>query len=200
MLRVEALVTRAGRAPLSFEVARGRCVGLLGTTAEDVSRVLLAAAALSRPVSGRVMIDDIDTVREPDSVRRRVAVTRPRCVTDRLRLREYLDTVARARRSTGTTLRASVAETLQRLALDGARTLTSPAARAEAALAASLMPSVGLVVLNEPLAHVSSDTRTRAIEWIRALANEPVAVLIGGREERDLRAVSHTVIAMETAR
>ena len=96
MLRVEALVTRAGRAPLSFDVARGRCVGLLGTNAEDVSRVLLAAATLSRPVSGRVMIDDIDTVREPDSVRRRVAVTRPRCVNDRLRLREYLDTVARA--------------------------------------------------------------------------------------------------------
>lgn len=200
MLRVESVSMRAGRAPLTFDVPHGRCLGLLSASAEDTSRLLLAAAGMARPLTGRVLISDVDSLTATDASRHRVAITRPQCVDPRLLLREYLDTVSRARRDAGVAPRASTAEVLQRLALNGARALDSSAARAEAALAAALLPAVDLVILDEAFAHVSADTRTRAIEWIRALADEPVAVLIGGREERDLRAVSHTVISMEAAR
>lgn len=200
MLRAEQLAMSGGRAPISFAVERGRCLGLLGPTPQHTSHLLLACAALARPVSGRVLINDTDTAANPEAARRQVAVARTQCVDERLHLREYLRAVARGRRAAGTTLRLSVTEMLARLDLDGARALSSPEAQAEAAIAAALLPAVGLVVLDEPFAHLRSETRVRAIEWIRALAADSAAVVIGGREERDLRAVSHTVVATEPAR
>lgn len=198
MLRADQLSVAGSGAPLSFEVAPGRCFGLLGRSADHTSRVLLAVAALMRPSAGAVTIGGLDTVRNTEAARRRVAMTRTPCLDARLRLREYLTTVAHARRLGGTASRGSVDLVMERLALDGALRLASPLARASAALAAALMPAVGLVVLDEPFRHVSADTRARAIEWIRSLSTGSVAVVIGGREEGDLRAVSHTVISLSS--
>ncbi len=193
MLRVEGVPVAAGRGPLSFDVPAGRCIGIQGRSPAEISRFLLAAAGLARPVGGRVLIDGRDPSQDPAATRRHVAITRRGSIDARLRLSEYLTTVAGARRATGTIARVPVTALLERLALNGARALSTTEARAEAALGAALLPSVGLVILDEPFANVSADTRARAIEWIRALADEPVAVLIGGLEERDLRTVGHTV-------
>ena len=196
MLRAEDLTVAAGRPLVSFDVTAGRCLGLLGPSAPDISRLLLTAAGLCRPVTGTVHIDGLDTVTQPADARRGVAINRRSAMDQRLRLAEYLRTVARVRRD----VRTSADAAIERLGLNGTRRLNTAQARAEAALAAALLPAVGLIVLDEPFADLSEDTRTRAIDWIRALAVDPVAIVIGGREERDLRAVSHLVITLESPR
>jgi ABC-type multidrug transport system ATPase subunit len=200
MLLVDQVSVVRGGTPRSFEVAAGHCLGLLGPSPDHTSRWMLTSAGLMRPLTGSVRIGDSETTRDREVARRRMAITRPQSVDTRLRMQEYLHTVAQARRASGTLARAPVAAVIDRLGLDGACRLTSPAARAEASLAAALLPAVGLVILDEPFAQIRPETRRLAIEWIRALATDAVAVLIGGREERDLRAVSHTVISTEPAR
>lgn len=199
MLIVDQVAVVRGAAPVSFDVAAGRCLGLLGPSPDHTSRWLLTAAGVMRPLTGSVRIGGTETTRDHDTARRRMALTRPQSVDAHLRLHEYLHTVAQARLASGTHARAPVATVIDRLGLDGACRLTSPTARAEASLAAALLPAVGLVILDEPFAQVRAETRRLAIDWIRALATDAVAVLIGGREERDLRAVSHTVLSNEPA-
>jgi ABC-type multidrug transport system ATPase subunit len=199
-LRVEGLLAAGGSAPLTFEVSRGRCLGLLGASALGTSRLLQTVAALEKPATGRVTIADIDVRLDPDAARRHVAIMRRSCIDSGLRLHEYLSAVSHARKASGFSARASVSTVIERLALNRARSLSSPAARSEAALAAALLPAVGLVLLDEPFRDLSDETRARAIEWIRALAQETVAVVIAGPTERDLRAVSHTVVSVEASK
>lgn len=200
ILRADGLSAADGRAPLTFEVASGRCLGLLSTSPRYTSSLLQAAAGLTKPVTGRVTIAGIDVRENPEAARRHVAITRRDCVSGQLRLHEYLSAVSQARQAMGCGSRASVPAVIGRLGLDRSRILSSPAANAEAALAAALLPAVSLVLLDEPFRDVSDETRARAIEWIRALAAEPVAVVIGGSAESDLRAVSHVVVRVEPAR
>lgn len=200
MLRVESLTVTPKYTPLTFDVASGECLGLLGFSATHTSRLLVTVAGLARPLSGSVLIDGVDVIDGSATARRQLAITRTPCVPVQLRLREYLQTVIDSRRSHGMPSRTTAAAALERLRLDGGRMLSTPAARSEAALAAAILPSARLVILDEPFHAVSADTRTAAIEWIRALAADSVGVLIGGREERDVRAVSHTVISTGRAR
>jgi len=200
ILRADGVTAAGGHAPLTFEVGSGRCLGVLSTSPRDTSRLLLTSAGLIKPLTGRVTIAGIDAVQSPDAARRHVAITRRDCIDSRLRLDEYLSAVSQARRAMGLPSRASVPAVVDRLGLDRSKRLSSAVARAEAALAAALMPGVSLVVLDEPFRDISDETRTRAIEWIRTLAAEAVAVVIGSRVERDVRSVSHTVMSVEPAR
>lgn len=199
MLRVEAVPPFVGAPPLTFEVGPGRCTGLLGRSA-DVSHLLMAACALARPSGGRVMVEDLDTRTHAARARQRLAASLSDGCDRRLTVREYLTAVAEARAATGTPARCTVETLIDRLGLAGHHRLTGAATVAATALAAALLPTVSVLVLIDPFSQLDPDVRIRGIESVKELAKHSTAVLIGSAEERDVRAVSHAVIAVGASR
>ncbi|TAK15265.1 MAG: hypothetical protein EPO35_07950 [Acidobacteria bacterium] len=184
MLRVEGLPIRAGGPALTFDVADGRCVGLLGADVPALLRLAETLAGLRTPLVGRVWIDG------PASI------CLARAAHPRTTLGEHVGTIGAARGLT----RSTVDEGIARLGLTGNMPLTTPSARAAAALLGALIAGRGVLVLHDPFANLDAGVRAKAIDWIRALAAAPTSIVITGADERDVRAVSHSVIEIEAGR
>jgi ABC-2 type transport system ATP-binding protein len=189
MLRVDGLSAAPGDAPLSFDIPNGQAVGLLGSDAAALSRIVGTIAGLRAPTAGSIRIDDIDVLRDPNRARSALSFCLPRAAHDRTSLREHLAVVAASRAR-----RVEANAGIRRLGLDPQLRLNTPSSRAAAGLLAALLPDVPVVILHEPFRDVAEDTRTKAIDWIRSLAAAGTCVLVLGSQERDLRAVCHTVL------
>lgn len=187
MLRVEA-VTAGSAAPLTFEIGAGRSVGVLSRDLAGLLHFAECAAGMRVPSSGRVLIGELDVHREPERARRLIAVNLSRASHPLSTLGEHLQPVVAAR-----ALRGSVADGLARLGLASRMRLNTKQSQSAAALAAALIPNAQVVVLHDPFRHLDDATRTKAIEWIRSLT-ESTSILITGDTERDVRAVSHSVL------
>ena len=191
MLRGEGLVISAGTPALTFDVPDGRCLGFLSFDVSTLLHVAECAAGISAPFAGRVLVGDLDVVRDGDRARPRIAVGLARTAHRLTSLGEHAAAVARSRRT-----RASAADGIARLGLDGRTRLDTPSAQAAAALVAALLPDAPAVVLHDPFRHLDDGVRSKAIEWIRSLPEFGTSVLVTGTEERDVRAVSHAVIEL----
>lgn len=186
MLRVEGLPVSAGGPALTFDVPDGRCVGLLGRDATLLLHLAETLAGLRVPRAGRVLVDE----------RRHMSICLPRAVDPRTTLGEHVGTIAGARGLA----RKHVDEGIARLGLVRHLPLTTPAARAAAALLGALVAGTRVVVLHDPFADLDAAVRAKAIDWIRALAGSRTSIVITGADERDVRAVSHSVIDVEAGR
>jgi ABC-type multidrug transport system ATPase subunit len=195
MLRVEGVPAIAGGPGFSFAVPAGASLGLLGVNAAVLQRFSETLAGLRMPLAGRVLINDLDSVRDCAGVRARVSMCMPRAAHARVTLLEHLRLIAAVR----VKLRLPVADVLARLALDPHTRLTDPGARGAAALAGALLPDSSLVILHDPFAGLSEPTRRAAIEWIRSLAATSTAVITTGTDEGSVRAISQSVIPLESA-
>lgn len=191
MLRVEGVPI--ADQTLTFDASPGRCLGILYADRTRLETTAETLAGLRPPSAGRVTIDDLDTIRDAVRVRARVTIALPRVAAHTTSLTEHLSVVAAVRGP----VRLTVAAACARLGVPGDLRLSTPRARAVAALIAALLPEkVGLVVLHEPFLDFDDATRTKAIDWIRALDSTSTAVVITSTRERDVRAVSHTVLEL----
>ncbi|MBL0389475.1 ATP-binding cassette domain-containing protein [Tumebacillus sp. ITR2] len=59
---------------LSFEVGRGEVVGLLGENGAGKTTTLRMISTVLTPTEGRIVVDDLDTVKRPEDVRRRIGI------------------------------------------------------------------------------------------------------------------------------
>ena len=193
MLRVEGLPCPGGT--LTFEVAPGQCLGLWSHGADDLAPVSQMIAALRSAAPGRVAIDRWDSERDAAQFRAAVSVYLPKAADRRSTALEHVHAIARVRGS-----RDSAAAALRRLHISPDAPMASAAVRSGAALAAVLVSGAPVLVLHEPFTELSHDTRGSAIEWILALARTTTSIVVSGREERDLRAVSTLVIKVGATR
>lgn len=195
MLRVEGLMPTAGGTALTFDIPNGRCVGLLGKDLGALRQIADCVCGIRVPVAGRILIDDLDIQRDQDRARLQIAVNFSRTAHRLTTLGEHARTIAGTRPS-----RATVAAAMSRLGLDAKMRLAAPSARAAAALIAALLPTAALIVLHDPFEDLENDVREKAIAWIRSLSDSGTALLFTGTEERDVRAVSHSVIELGAGR
>lgn len=195
MLRVERLTAGAAGAALTFDVPHGKCVGLLGRDAVTLLHLAECVCGIRVPATGRVLIDDLDVLRDHERTRVRIAVTLARAAHSLTSLGEHATTMAATRRP-----RMKAADAIARLGLRAEMRLNTPAAKSAAALVGALIPDASLVILHDPFQELSDDTRAKAIEWIRSLAASETSFLMMGTEERDVRAVSHSVIEIGAGR
>ncbi len=196
MLRVEGLTGRPSGPTLTFDVPDGRCIGLLGRDEPVLRSVAELISGLRAPSHGHVFIDGLDTVRDASRTHALVTCTISRAAHRLTSVIEHVSAVAGGRGR----LRTSVTDGIARLGLDAKMRLSSPAARSAASLVAALVPDASVIVLHDPFKDLDDDTRAKAIAWIRALGESRAAIVVTGTEERDVRAVSHTVIDLEAGR
>jgi len=193
-LRVEGLPV-GGTSALTFDVKDGQCAGLLGRDLAALRDVTDAIGGLRVPGAGRILIDDRDILADRDRTLRETAVAIARAAHPSTTLGEHAGTIASARKT-----RMTAADGIARLGLLPRMRLNTPAARAAASLIGALIADARVIVLHDPFRDLASDTREKAIAWIRSLAGSDVAVVITGSEERDVRAVSHLVIDVGAGR
>jgi len=195
VLRVEGLSAEAAEKPLTFDVAAGCCVGLLGRDLDALSRIARALSGLRQPSAGRVLIDTVDVHRDEQS-RSLISVCLPRAAHHATTIGEHLSTIASARGHA----RLSVADAIARLGVDPRARLNSAAARSAAALLAALITETSVAVLHDPFAGLTDTVRRNAIEWIRSLSDSRTSFVMTGTEERDVRSVSRLVIEIGARR
>ena len=195
MLRVEELSAGAADTPLTFDVAAGHCVGLLGRDATALRRIAEALGGMRPPAAGRVLIDTVDLLHN-EQRRSHVSVCLPRAAHRLTTLGEHLSTIASTRGRT----RLPVADAIARLGLDPRARLTTAAAQSAAALLGALIAETSVAVLHDPFNGLTEAVRRNAIEWIHSLSNSRTSFVMTGTEERDVRSVSHSVIEIGARR
>ncbi len=195
MLRVEGLTVAASGPALSFDAPAGQCTGLLGSDAAVLLRFSEAICGIRAPIAGRVLVGGADILSD-NRARSQLSVCLARATNRFTNIREHVAAVVAARGS----LRLPAADGMSRLGVDPRARLDTSAARSAAALLAALIPAANVAVLHEPFAGMDTNVRQNAIDWIRSLSGTPAAIVIIGGEERDVRAVSHSVVSVGAGR
>lgn len=141
--------------PVSFEIADGESVGFLGLNGAGKTTALRIFACDLRPSSGTVAVGDIDAVRTPHEVRKRIGFLpeNPPVYTD-MQVEDYLSFAGRIRGMGASKIKRRLPEVLEVTALGEVRgeligTL-SHGFRQRVGVAQAIMHEPQLLILDEP--------------------------------------------------
>jgi ABC-2 type transport system ATP-binding protein len=180
VLRVRRLVKRypGSAAPalngLDFAVHPGECFGLLGPNGAGKTTAISVICTLLRPTSGSVEVCGIDAQRDPVAVRRVIGLA-PQDVAlyPSLTARENLEYFGRLCGLSGRTLRSRIEECLALVGLEDTsekRVSTfSGGMRRRANLAAAILHSPRVLLLDEPTVGIDAQSRNLILDNLRAL-------------------------------
>lgn len=186
MISVEHITRRYGTfeavSDLSFEIARGEVVGLLGLNGAGKTTTMRMLTGYLPPTSGRVRIADHDVVQESLAVRRRlgylaegVPLYKEHRVIEMLTFQGRL--FGLGRRAT----KSRAEEVLRRVGLEGrARSLIgslSKGMRQRVGIAVALLPAPEVLILDEPTSGLDPLQRVGVRELIVELAADRTVIL-----------------------
>ncbi|GHK03298.1 daunorubicin resistance protein DrrA family ABC transporter ATP-binding protein [Streptomyces sp. Y2F8-2] len=162
-------------------MAQGTVCGLLGPNGAGKTTAVRLLTTLLRPDAGSARVAGHDLLREPDAVRRRIAVTGQYASLDGdLTGRQNLRLFARLHRVRGPAERAG--ELLERFGLTEAAdrpvSTYSGGMRRRLDLAASLVHRPDVLFLDEPTTGLDPAGRNRIWEAVRALKEQGTTVLL----------------------
>jgi ABC-2 type transport system ATP-binding protein len=168
---------------VSFAVAKGEILGLLGVNGAGKSTLVRILSTLLRPDSGTVGIAGHDVLREADAVRRSIGVAQQEMGLDESRpVRSVLDLHARLYGLSRRDGALRIEELLEGLRLQGVanrriRSL-SGGMRRKVDLALALVHGPPVVFLDEPTFGMDPPSRLEFWEQIRSLREEGATILL----------------------
>ncbi|MFN2537501.1 MAG: ATP-binding cassette domain-containing protein [Mycobacteriales bacterium] len=168
---------------LDLEVPRGTVLALLGPNGAGKTTTVRMLATLTAPTSGRAVVCGHDVVTDGEQVRRALSLTGQfAALEDNLSCRENLVLMARLRGYGRSDARATAHRLIERFDIgefaDKLVKAVSGGQRRRTDLAASLVTTPELLVLDEPTTGL--DPRSRQDVWssVRELVAEGVTVLL----------------------
>ena len=208
-IETEGLTKRFGEftavADLDLRVDTGTVVSLLGPNGAGKTTTVRVLATLSRPDSGSARVAGHDVVQDAAQVRRLISLTGQFAALDKhLTARENLVLMARLR---GRTRRESADVTerlIDRFAIEEFRNRLvknlSGGERRRVDLAASLIDTPHVLVLDEPTTGL--DPRSRQVVWstIRSLVDEGVTLLLTTQYLEEADALADRVVLIDRGR
>jgi len=204
-LVIDALTRRFGTvtavSALSLEVRAGEIVGFLGANGAGKTTTLRCASGLLAPDQGRIEVAGADLEREPRVAKARLGLVPDRpFLYERLSAREFLAFVAAlydlpadaaARRAEDLLTRLALAEHADRT-IEG----YSLGMRQKTAIAAALLHSPPLLLLDEPLNGLDPLVRAETIALFRTLAREGRHVIVSTHILHEVDMISDQVILL----
>ena len=160
---------------VSFEVAAGEVLGLLGPNGSGKTTILRILTGYLRPSAGRVSVAGVDTAAAPLEARRRIGyVPEDVPLYDWMRVTEFLGFMARIKRGPGGDAGRAVDEVVERLALGEVARVAigklSRGFRQRVGIAQALLGQPELLVLDEPTNGLDPRQIIEVRQLIRALA------------------------------
>ena len=203
VVHLHAAVSLLGRFPAlagaDFDVAAGEVVLVQGPNGAGKTTLLRACAGLVPVVDGEASVLGHDLRRDRRSVRRHVALLgHATGLYDDLTVADNLHFVARATRRPSA---APVDEALARLGLAGRLASVqvsrlSAGQRRRVAVAALLVRSADLWLLDEPHAGLDADGRERLDQLVADAARAGTTVLLASHELERARPLASRVVSM----
>ncbi|WP_284437908.1 ATP-binding cassette domain-containing protein [Streptomyces sp. TUS-ST3] len=203
----EGLEKRFGEAHalrgLDLAVAPGTVCGILGPNGAGKTTAVRLLTTLLRPDSGSARVAGHDLVREPEAVRRAIAVTGQYASVDGdLTGRENLRLFARLHRVRGPAERAT--ELLDRFGLAEAADRTastySGGMRRRLDLAASLVRRPEILFLDEPTTGLDPASRNLIWDGVRELTADGTTVLLTTQYLEEADQLAHDIALVDQGR
>jgi ABC-2 type transport system ATP-binding protein len=168
---------------LDLEVPRGTVLALLGPNGAGKTTTVRMLATLTAPTSGRAVVCGHDVVAEGEQVRRALSLTGQfAALEDNLTCRENLVLMARLRGYSRRESRAIAGRLVDRFDIgefaDKLVKAVSGGQRRRTDLAASLVVTPELLVLDEPTTGLDPRSRQEVWSSVRELVGEGVTVLL----------------------
>jgi len=168
--------------PLSFSIAKGEIVGLLGLNGAGKTTTLRVLACDLLPSSGSVRIDGLDVVDNPDEVRARVGYLPDHPpLYDEMTVQEYLIFAARLRGLSLEDAESRVSDVISATQLSGVRddviSMLSHGYRQRVGIAQAVVHRPALVVLDEPIAGLDPVQIVEMRELVRNLRHEHTTII-----------------------
>ena len=168
--------------PMSFSIAKGEIVGLLGLNGAGKTTTLRILACDLLPSAGSVRVDGLDVVDHPDEVRARVGYLPDHPpLYDEMTVQEYLIFAARLRGLSLAEAEGRVDEVLAATQLVGVRhdviTTLSHGYRQRVGIAQAVVHRPRLVVLDEPIAGLDPVQIVEMRALVRNLRHEHTTII-----------------------
>jgi sodium transport system ATP-binding protein len=209
MIRVEHLRKQFGSVlavdDVSFVAPDGAVTGLLGPNGAGKTTTLRMLYALMRPDAGRIMVDDVDAVRDPLAAQARLGVLPDVSgLYPRLTARENIDYFGELQGLAADVLAARTDALLDRLDM---RTIAdrrtagfSHGERTKVAIARALVHDPGNVLLDEPTNGLDVMSTRAVRQIIRRLRAEGRTVVFSSHVMQEVSALCDTIIVMAHGR
>jgi ABC-2 type transport system ATP-binding protein len=190
---------------LTLSVDEGASLGLVGPNGSGKSTLLRVLAGLTRPSTGRVLVDGIDTRRDPTGVRRRVGyVPEQFGVYPRLTILQYLQFFAQASGVSQWERRNTVDTMLRVVDLYDARnqeaSSLSRGSRRRLALARALLHNPPILLLDDPLGGLDGRGRLELVEVLKEVRGMGITLLVATHLLADLAQVCESVAVLRAGR
>jgi ABC-2 type transport system ATP-binding protein len=191
-------------AGIDLAAPTGSTLALLGHNGAGKTTLIRVLATLIRPDAGRALVDGFDVVREPDQVRRRIAVTGQYAGLDEyLTGRENLELVGRLR-GLGTSARTRAGTLIDRLALDDVADRRvgelSGGSRRRIDLAASLVSEPSVLFLDEPTTGLDPSARNALWELVSELTADGTTVVLTTQYLEEADRLADVVVVLDHGR
>ena len=209
MIRVEHLRKQFGSVlavdDVSFVAPDGAVTGLLGPNGAGKTTTLRMLYTLMRPDAGRITVDDVDAVRDPQAAQARLGVLPDVSgLYPRLTARENIDYFGELQGLAADVLAARTDALLDRLdmrAIADRRTAGfSHGERTKVAIARALVHDPGNVLLDEPTNGLDVMSTRAVRQIIRRLRAEGRTVVFSSHVMQEVSALCDTIIVMAHGR
>ena len=205
MIRIENLHKRFGEVRavdgVTFTAPDGAVTGLLGPNGAGKTTTLRMLYTLMRPDEGRILVDEVDAVTDPQGARLRLGVLPDQSgLYPRLTAREHIEYFGELQGITGADLRSRVDHLLKMLDMtsiaDRRTAGYSHGERTKTALARAIVHNPKNVLLDEP-SNGLDVMSTRAVrEIIRRLKSEGHTVLFSSHVMQEVSALCDTIVVI----
>jgi len=205
VIRVEGLHKQFGAVTavddVSFVAADGAVTGLLGANGAGKTTTLRMLYALMRPDAGRIEVDGIDAVQDPQGAQRRLGVLPDVSgLYPRLTAREHIQYYGELQGVSGALLRSRTDALLRLLDMTGIadrRTAGfSHGERTKVALARALVHDPRNILLDEPTNGLDVMSTRAVREIIRRLRGEGRTVVFSSHVMQEVSALCDTIVVI----
>jgi len=205
MIRLENLHKRFGEVRavdgVSFTAADGAVTGLLGPNGAGKTTTLRMLYTLMRPDEGRILVDDVDAVIDPQGARLRLGVLPDGSgLYPRLTAREHIEYFGELQGITGADLRNRTEHLLKMLDMtaiaDRRAAGYSHGERTKTALARAIVHNPKNVLLDEPTNGLDVMSTRAVRDIIRRLKSEGHTVLFSSHVMQEVSALCDTIVVI----